>query len=86
MNAILLQASLHGRCSKTQCQKILEALAEDQVVELKVNGKQKIYFPPQEGLECVTSEELAEMDRDVEAKKKESKALSERTASLASGA
>ena len=70
MNHILLHATLHGQATKTQCQNLLDQLADGGKLIRKEFGKAKIYWPDQEELETVPPERLKEIDKELEEKKK----------------
>eukprot|EP00049_Salpingoeca_infusionum_P025973 m.22960 g.22960 ORF g.22960 m.22960 type:complete len:225 (-) comp8437_c0_seq3:3121-3795(-) len=70
-NATDIAANLHGAIGKTLVTKTLSALAGSGDLVEKVYGKQKIYFIPQDELEKLSKEELAEADQRINDLKQE---------------
>jgi 26S proteasome regulatory subunit (ATPase 3-interacting protein) len=58
--------NLHGVVGKTQVQKVLNQLAEAKEVQQKLYGKQSVYVITQDQFETPSSEELENMDQQIE--------------------
>ncbi|KAL6074654.1 PSMC3 interacting protein [Balamuthia mandrillaris] len=76
-NAQMIFDNLHGEVKKTQAQKVLTELVESGEIVEKAKGKQKIYWPNQEGLEAGDKSELDAIDAQIKACKEELKQLKE---------
>ena len=84
-NHTLLHATLHGAVTKTQCQSLLDTLADKGKLIRKEFGKAKVYWADQEGLESVPPEKLKELDKEIEGKKQTIKELTSTLAAVSSG-
>ncbi|GJJ76213.1 26S proteasome regulatory subunit, ATPase 3, interacting protein [Entomortierella parvispora] len=57
--------NLHSAVSKTDCQRIVNALVEKDVITSKLYGKQAIYVVRQDTIETASPEEMAAVDREL---------------------
>ncbi|KAG0001418.1 hypothetical protein BGZ65_003506 [Modicella reniformis] len=58
-------SNLHAAVSKAECQRIMNALVEKDLVTAKLYGKQAIYVVRQDTIDTVTPEELAAIDNEI---------------------
>ncbi|KAF9362824.1 PSMC3 interacting protein [Mortierella sp. NVP85] len=58
-------SNLHAAVSKTECQRVINALVEKDLVTSKLYGKQAIYVIRQDTIETATPEELAATDNEI---------------------
>jgi len=57
--------NLHSAVSKTDCQRIVNALVDKDLVTSKLYGKQAIYVVRQDTIETASPEEMAAVDREL---------------------
>ncbi|KAF8924322.1 Tat binding protein 1-interacting protein-domain-containing protein [Dissophora ornata] len=55
-------SNLHASISKTECQRVVNALVEKELLTTKLYGKQAIYVVRQDTIDAATPEELAGVD------------------------
>ncbi|KAF9944618.1 hypothetical protein BGZ72_002170 [Mortierella alpina] len=58
-------SNLHAAVSKTECQRVLNALVDKDLVTMKLYGKQAIYVARQDTIETATPEQLAAIDSEI---------------------
>lgn len=70
-SAIDIFNNLHGSVGKTACVKLLISLSERNLIHQKVYGKQSVFVARQDTGDIPSPEELASMDTQIEAAKRE---------------
>ncbi|KAF9273951.1 PSMC3 interacting protein [Mortierella alpina] len=58
-------SNLHSAVSKTECQRVMNALVDKDLVTMKLYGKQAIYVARQDTIETATPEQLAAVDSEI---------------------
>ncbi|KAF9990023.1 hypothetical protein BGZ75_004011 [Mortierella antarctica] len=58
-------SNLHAAVSKTECQRVVNALVDKDLVTMKLYGKQAIYVARQDTIETATPDELAAADSEI---------------------
>ncbi|KAF9206515.1 hypothetical protein BGZ59_011624 [Podila verticillata] len=58
-------SNLHNEVSKTDCQKVVNSLVENDLVTSKLYGKQSIYVVRQDTIDTASPEQLAVVDREI---------------------
>ncbi|KAF9945004.1 PSMC3 interacting protein [Mortierella alpina] len=58
-------SNLHAAVSKTECQRVINALVDKDLVTMKLYGKQAIYVARQDTIEAVTPEQLAAINSEI---------------------
>ncbi|KAF9373201.1 hypothetical protein CPB97_000723 [Podila verticillata] len=58
-------SNLHNEVSKTDCQKVVNSLVENDLVTSKLYGKQSIYVVRQDTIDTASPEQLAAVDREI---------------------
>lgn len=61
--------NMHGRVKKVICQKVLDDLTDEKVLQCKEYGKAKIYLANQDNFPTVSNDELAKLDAVIKDKK-----------------
>lgn len=77
-SSITLGDELHNEIKQTQLKKILDQLANDNVISCKVSGKAKLYFPRQDTLTVASPEELEQYDERIDQLRETSNQLASR--------
>lgn len=77
-SSITLGDELHNEIKQTQLKKILDQLANDNVISCKVSGKAKLYFPRQDTLTVASPEELEKYDERIDQLRENSNQLASR--------